>query len=122
MPNATVTQETVRKDLKTLPGGYVVLKMMSYGQSLVRKDMMMQMRMEAGQKGGGAKMDISLLNEEVAVFDFANCIVEHNLEDADGNTLDLKSPSAVRMLAARVGEEVGTYINELNQFEDELGK
>lgn len=122
MPNATVGTETVRKDLKTLDGAYVILKMMSYGQSLVRRDMMMNMRMETASGGKSAGMEVTMVNEKVAAFDFANCIVEHNLEDADGNTLDFKSPAAVKVLAAKIGDEVGGYINELNSFEDETGK
>ena len=71
------------------------------------------------------------MNEKVTLFEFANCILEHNLEYlADPNDLssatllDFTKPEHVKMLDGRVGDEIDELINDLNNFEDddETGK
>lgn len=121
MPKAVAdTTEITHFELKSLAEGFVDLKLMTYGQMLARQDMMMHMRMEAAKGQSNASMEVSMLNEKVAVFDFSNCVVDHNLEDADGNKLLLSSSEAVKKLHPRIGQEIGDLINKLNQFEDEV--
>src|SRR5687767_14544157 len=102
MPRATVNiAETQRFDLESCPEGFVVLRKMSYGQVLQRQEMAMQMQMQA-QRGkgsdGAARMDIKNMHQEVAVFDFKTCIVEHNLEDDGGRLLDFRVGASTVLL------------------------
>lgn len=121
MPKAVVNiNETVKKELKSLPEGYVVLRRLSYGQYLVRREMATKLSFS----GGGPKDttgEINVANKLVTEYEFAHCIVEHNLENENEVLLDFKQPWAVHALDPRVGEEIGGYIDELNQFEAELG-
>lgn len=122
MPRATTTgNETERFDLKTCPGGFVVLRRLTYGEYLKRRQMAsnMSVRAEKGQKDFEGVME--LVNQKVTEFEFANCIVEHNLEDDDENILDFANPVNIRMLDPRIGEEISTRIDEMNQYEPDLG-
>lgn len=119
MPNATSESlENEKIDLKTLPGGYVELRPMTYGQVLKRRAMAMNMRF-----GGKGKNDfegeMALANQKVTEFEFASCIVSHNLEDADGRLLNLASPVDIAKLNPRVGSEIDTHISRMNNFEDD---
>lgn len=125
MPKATTNvQDTERKDLKTLPEGYVVLRRMTYGEFMKRR----QMTSNLSVSGGKGRQDFSgvleLANQKVTEFEFASCVVEHNLEDEEGNLLNFKNPVHLQMLDPRVGEEISSYIDEMNQFnaEEEVGK
>jgi hypothetical protein len=122
MPRATVNiQETIRKDLKTLPEGYVVLRRLTYGQFLQRREMMASMKFSGNQKTQGYEAEMAAAGRKVAEFEFANCIAEHNLEDDDGQLLDFRRSASVHLLDPRIGDEISSYIDEMNQFEAELG-
>ena len=124
MPRATVDLEaTERVDLETCPGGYVVLQRYDYGASLERDAMAMEMKVR-GEGGGREGMEAELKGAglKVAFFEFAKCIVEHNLEDADGKPLDFKVSQHVRVLDPRIGQEIGKKIDEMNSFKEDLGK
>lgn len=122
MPKATVSQDHVRQDLKTLPGGFVVLRQLPYHEMLVRRDGAMKMSMEGGDSASkDSKIDISMLQTWTREYEFKNCIVEHNLEDNEGQLLDFNSPMALRILDPRIGTEIETYIDALNSpTEEEL--
>lgn len=134
------TQETVHKDLKTLEGGWVKLRRLTWGEKLQRRAMVSGMKVK-GSSGKGKKDDfegeMNLVNEQATLFDFERCIVEHNLEaevsgprsvvegEEPSNTrpLNFKSIADIKLLDPRVGEEIDTLISELNNFdEDELGE
>jgi hypothetical protein len=120
MPVATVVgTSTDRFDLKTVPEGYVVIRRMSYGDSLKRQKMSTKMTFgsTSDKKDFAGELDID--QEGVALWDFANCIVEHNLTDDREIPLDFKKPSDVRRLARPVGEEIGKLIDDVNNFEDD---
>lgn len=127
MPNATVQQETIRKDLKSLIGAWVELKPLPFGQTLERRDKATQMSMEQEVRDGGrrrskqeqAKFIIDTLNTWSVAYDFKHCIIDHNLEDAQGQKLDFGNPMTLQILDPRVGQEIERYIDELNNEEDE---
>lgn len=124
MPRATAdTTERHRKDLKTCEGGYVEARRLTYGEKLQRRAMVSGLRVEAGKKGEKKDFagEMKLITEESTVFDFVRCILDHNLEDADGNKLALNSPIAIATLDPRIGEEIDQFLSELNNFEDDEG-
>jgi len=119
MPVAVVTEEKVRKDLKTLEGGFVVIRQMTYGERLLRQSKTGKMKVSAGKgKEFEGEMDMGSFVREFAYWDFANLIIEHNLELKPGELLNLKNPTHVDLLRGDVGEEIGTYIDQINSFED----
>jgi selenocysteine-specific translation elongation factor len=118
MPNAVVNVgNTEKKELKTCPEGYVELRRLSYGQKLERQSMAMQTSMRE-QKGGKAEMDMKMMQQEVSAFEFRHCIAEHNLEDEKGQKLDFRNKANVFRLDPRIGEEIATYIDKMNNFEE----
>jgi len=122
MPKAVVnTQETLRFDLKSCPGGYVVLRRLTYGQYLQRREMAAKMQFSGKPGSGDVQGELAAANRKVVEFEFANCIVEHNLEDNDGNILDFRQAWSVQAIDPRIGEEIGSHIDEMNQYEAEVG-
>jgi len=125
MPRATVNiNDTARFELKTLPptddeeGGFVVLRRMSYGQVLQRRAMVSAMKVHGG-RGKDFEGEINMMQESVTLFEFQNCIVDHNLTDHDEKPLDFRSPLVVKALDPRVGQEIETYIGKMNNFDEE---
>lgn len=121
MPRATVNiNETQRFDLKTCPEGYVTLRRLSYGQKLQRQAMAGRMKFTASG-GKDFEGEMALAQEQVSLFEFANCIVDHNLTDEDDKPLDFKNPLHVKMIEGRIGEEIDSYISKMNNFEEDQG-
>lgn len=121
MPKATVdTTKNQRFELSTLPAshddeaGFVLLRRMSYGEFLKRRDMISKMSMKGQGKDTEAVMEMA--NEVVTRYEFMTCIVDHNLEDDNGNNLDFRSAKAFTQLDPNVGEEVAELIDEYNEF------
>lgn len=119
MPVATRTVETQRFPLVTAPpDGYVVLRRLTYGDKLARQGMVSKMRFSAS-RARDMQGEIDMMTEQTAVLDFGQCIVEHNLTDESGEPLDFKNPLHVKALDGRTGEEIGTYIDRMNSFEED---
>jgi hypothetical protein len=117
MPQATVDVESTQKfDLKTLPEGFVVLRRMSYGQILQRR-MFTKLEVGGSGKSGDFRGELAMANRKVTEFEFANCIVDHNLEDAGGRKLNLNLPADFNQLDPKIGQEIEGYITEMNNFE-----
>jgi len=130
--------ETIRKDLKTLPGGYVVLRRLSWGEKLQRRAMVSGMKVRGGNKSKDFEGEMNLVNEAATMFDFQRCIVEHNLEAeiqgpmgvVEGDEppektrpLDFSKAADIKLLDPRVGEEIDDLLSEINNFdEDEEGE
>jgi len=121
MPRATVDiSKTDRFELKTLPpseseeGGFVVLRRMSYGEFLRRRDMISKMSMKGEGKNTEAIMEMA--NEVVTRYEFQTCIVDHNLEDENGKQLDFRSSKTFAVMDPVVGEEIAELIDEYNGF------
>lgn len=122
MPRATVdTTAVVKKELTTLAGAYVVLRKLPFGAKLQRSSEAMKMSMEMSRGRGkkNAKADVEMLQQASTLFDFRHCIVEHNLEDETGRTLNLHEPADMNNLDPRIGEEISELIDELNNFESD---
>lgn len=125
MPVATTSgDETQRYELKSLEGAWVELRQLTYGEWLRRRAMSSNMALKGGGGKGKGKDDfegvMQLVNEKATQFEFANCIVDHNLEDADGNKLNFKKSSTLNTLNPKVGEEIALRISNLNQFDEDL--
>jgi hypothetical protein len=118
MPVAVVTEDTFREELKSLPEGYVVIRQMTYGEKIMRSGMTGAMKLLKENKQSDYVGELSMETQKITLWDFANLIVEHNLEDVDGRTLNFKVEQDVRKLTSRIGEEVGTLIDKHNNFED----
>lgn len=122
--------EGERFDLDSAPpDGFVILKRLSYGQQMFRSSLLSKAKMETG--GGGTRAErrasankgfmaeLELMNEKVTLFEFANCIIDHNLEDVNGQKLNFKNVEHVKMLDGRIGAEINDLINDLNNFESD---
>jgi hypothetical protein len=121
MPKATVSSETTKFDLKTLPGAWVELRRLSFGEKAQRTDMAMKMAFEGG-KGKDGKALAEMASVQTSVFEFSRCVVNHNLfkDDEDKVPMDLHNAIDVQQLDPRVGEEIGTYIDQMNNFDQEV--
>ncbi len=120
MVRATVdTEEKIHKDLKSLPEGFVVLKRLSYGEKLHRRAMVSKMQVSSEAKSKNFSGEMQLINEMATQFDFKMCIIDHNLDDEDGNKLNFQNVADIRRLDPIVGEEIDELINELNNFEED---
>jgi hypothetical protein len=123
MPRATVSTESHHYDLKTAPpDGFVELREMSYGEKIQRRSMVSKALMKGGGKGsakGSFEAEMDFMNEQSMFFSFQHSIVDHNLEDEQGNKLNLSTAAGIQSLAPRIGEEIDQLIDKLNNFEAE---
>jgi len=113
MPRATVDENaTERYELETLPEGYVVLKKMTFGERARVREMTLQASMSARGSDDSLKMMVSQV--DVDEYEFSHSIVEHNLEDANGNLLQFTRKGSVASLDPAVGAEISKLIDEMN--------
>jgi hypothetical protein len=120
MPRATIDTEPVKKDLKSAPpDGFVTIRRMPYGNWLHRTDMAMDLSMKMSGKAKNQEVDAraSMANEAVTVYEFAQCIVEHNLTNHADELLDFSSTAALKQLDPQIGAEISEYIRELHEFD-----
>jgi hypothetical protein len=119
VPVATISLgDTERHELKSCPGGYVVLKRMTYGESLERRTMMkLQFTTRKGQKN--LEGELAMANRRVQMYEFQHCIVEHNLTDNMERPLNLNDPVVLNVLDPRIGQEIESLISDMNNFEDD---
>lgn len=120
MPRATVSSETVRRELKSCPpDGYVVLRQLSYDEMLERRDggsKYIMEQMGGSNAGMDNKIAVEMANKWSNHYSFPRCIVEHNLLDDDDNLIDFSKPAeAFKKLNPRVGMEIERLIDNLNQ-------
>lgn len=129
MPVATANLEPEDpKPLKTCPGGWVILRRMTYGQKLDRMKHVGKLSVDMRGKGKGTKGEMEMLQKGSTIYDFQACIVDHNLEKNIGTEehpnivpLNLKTMVDIDALDPRIGEEISSLIDELNNFETEEG-
>jgi hypothetical protein len=113
------TTETETFDLKSAPpDGFVELRRMTYGQ-VVQRRAMMKLSVETSGKSKDFKGEMAMASHQITIFEFKNCIVNHNLEKTDGVKLQLGNPVDFDSLDPRVGQEIEKYIGEMNNFEDD---
>lgn len=122
MPRATVdTDQTEKIDLKSCVGGYVALRRLTYGEFLQRREMVGEMKVRGDRKTNDFEGALKMINRMVTEFEFSHCITDHNLEDESGTKLNFANPRALDKLDPRIGEEIGTHIDKMNQYQEELG-
>ena len=122
MPVATVNPDISQQkyELKTCEGGFVLLRQLSYGEQIKKQQMAAKMTFEGQGRGGMSGGEFEFFQRKVTEFEFATCIIEHNLEDADGKELSFKDSKTVDKLDPRVGSEIAHYISEMNDFQEEV--
>jgi hypothetical protein len=74
-----------------------------------------------GRSRKDTKTTVDMMAEAVANFDFRSCVVDHNLTDDQDNPLDFRSSVCVAKLDPRIGEEINTYIDKMNNFNPDEG-
>lgn len=122
MPRATVSRDTTDKImLASCPDGFIMLRRLSYGEFLRRQELGMEMAINSKQGSKDNNLDLKMMQRAVQEFEFKNCIVDHNLEDDNGNPLDFRLASTIDNLDPRIGQEIGKHIDQLIQFEEALG-
>jgi len=113
MPIGTIAQAQEKFDLETLPGAFIVVRRMTFGEKLSRQDEMLSMRASMEDKS----FQMNMLNKKTALTDFGNLIVDHNITDADERQLNFKNAKDVLSLDPRVGDEISYFIDRINSFE-----
>lgn len=119
-PRATVNlQQEKQFDLKSCPGGFIILRKMNYGQFLHRRDIAAKITMQMDES---EEVLTSLMQKAVSRFEFSVCIVDHNLEDESERKLDFQKGNDFDNLDPIIGQEIDSYINDMNQggFEKNL--
>lgn len=120
MPVAVVTNTTKKYELTTLPEAYVIVRRMNYGEKLLRSEMATRISVagsSSSKKDDTFKGEVDIQAVDIALWEFANLIVEHNLTDVDERPLNFKSAQDVRKIDGNIGEEIGRYIDEWNDTE-----
>jgi hypothetical protein len=118
VPKATVdTEEVLKVELVTCPGAYVGLRRLPYGQWLKRQEMALQMKITGGTAGKEAGGELAMASRRVTEFEFQQCIVDHNLEDANGEPLDFRKAATLDVLDPKIGTEIGDHISQLHEFD-----
>lgn len=117
MPRATLSMVPQEFALKSCPGGYVKLRRMSHGEMLHRQDIAMTMSMQQDQRSRTAQMDVKQSQTAVGRFEFATCIVGHNLTKDDDSPFNFKNDTDFQLLDGRIGEEIASYIEEMHDWE-----
>lgn len=123
MPRATVGQDTKRVELKTLEGGFVVIRKFDYGETLHRRNFAMRFKAPV-DKQGRPKADESYAApayDELQHFEFATAILDHNLEDETGRKLDFRNPKDFNRLDTRIAIEIERALDEFNGGIEDMG-
>jgi hypothetical protein len=121
MPSAVVVNGISDKVLlKTLPpDGFVVVRRMTYGEELARSGKATKLLVGGdGKNKADFQGEVDIQTEALALWDFANLVVEHNCEDIDGRTLNFKNVNDVKKLDSRIGKEIGEIIDAFNTVEE----
>ena len=117
MPRGTVAQNTERYDLKTLPpDGFVVIRRMTFGEKLAHQDD--ALHMQSTGVGKNSSLELKSMFRKMALTDFGNLVVDHNITDDQDRLLNFKSAQDVLALDPRVGDEISQLIDALNTYED----
>ena len=119
MPVAVVMEGSERYDLKTLPGAYVKIKRMNWGEKLQLRSFNSKMTMRSQKGRKDVESELSIFNKQQELYSVAHCITEHNLQDSDERLLNLTLEGDCLKLRADIAEEITTLIDKLNNFEDD---
>jgi hypothetical protein len=116
MPRATVKTETEHHDLKSCEDGFVDLRRMSFGEKNKRTEMIGN-QLEMRNDHGEARGMMEFATQKAVEWEFANLIIDHNLEDEDGRKLDFKNRADIQKLDPIIGEEIGLLIDGMNNVD-----
>jgi len=121
VPKAVVQTEAITYNLKSLPGGWVQLRPLTFGQLLKRREM--ASRMSAVSQGNKQpdKYTMEVILHQTNLFDFKHCIMDHNLfeDDDDLVKFNFADPKAFEKLDPRIGSEIEFEISKLNEPDTE---
>lgn len=122
MPKAVANISTTeKKELKSCPEGFIVVRRLTYGEKLERRAMVSYMRIAAEKNQKDFAGEMQLVNEQATIFDFQKCIVDHNLEDENDNKLNLASANDIKRLDPKIGEEIDGILSDINNFDEDEG-
>jgi len=123
MPVGTVTGAPKTFELKTAPpDGFVKVRTMSFGEAKERDDIVVKFATETprdnpeGIRIGTERVTWEMANFATSLFDFQRCVLDHNITDENGRKLNLATAIDLRQLDPRIGEEIESYIREMNRF------
>lgn len=121
-PKATVNSAYVEKHMLTTcpPDGFVELRRMTYHEYLTRRDMAARMTMNFRGKGNvqeDTEAVMAIANAAITEYEFKNCIVNHNLTNENDEELDFRSSAVFHILDPRIGEEISSLIETMNNFD-----
>jgi len=120
MPTATITPgETRRFDLKSIPGGYVELRYMTYGEWLHRRDIASKMAIEGDPRKSDSRISLDALQTETTLYEFQKSIVDHNLTDDNEVKLKLGDRQDFMKLHPKIGDEIADLITTMNAWESD---
>lgn len=119
MPFAGTSTEVTHHELKTVEGGWIKVRRMTYGQKLERQNML-KLGIDMNSRTKDVKGELAMANKEATYLDFKNCVVDHNLfKDPDETQkVNFASRLDIDFLDPRVGEEIDTILNKINNFEE----
>lgn len=117
MPRATVRTEAQRIDLQSVEGGWVEIRQLPYYEMLVRRDRGGKLFFDAQQEG---RVEIATLQAWARQYEFEHCIIDHNLEDENGQKLDFSNEATLSVLDPRVGQEIEDAIDKLHNVEENV--
>ena len=134
MPEVGYDNKPKRYDLKTAPpDGYVDLRRLPYDEILKRREMATTLSMEqspgarrnsrqdrkAPQDDTPSKIGIELVQLATREFEFAACIVDHNLT-IEGVKVDFSRPKmAFKSVSPEILTEIELILSDLNLETDE---
>jgi hypothetical protein len=120
MPIVELTKDTETFNLKSAPpDGFVTLRRMSHGETLRRRDGSIATSVkEFDKQGQPGEIFMASHQEWMRYFDFQLCIVDHNLQMADGSLINFKNKKAFDALPTAVGLEIEEYIDKVNQWNE----
>jgi len=127
MPRASVDPTIHHKELRTVPGGYVDLRVLSFHEMEMRKDIAGRMYREVSENDDEVSEEEAMrayfeaMNVAVTTFEFRNMIVEHNLylDDEETQKIDFRKPMHTWKLDPKVGEEISMLIDGLTKLAEE---
>lgn len=122
MPKATRGDDTHRHDLKSVEGGYVVARRLSYGEKQRRMQIAGGQSVTPSRNNNGQpdKIDVTINAFDIQFYDFSHCIVDHNLtkDEADQYKINFKSVADFEMLDDTVGQEIEEFLDKINNEGD----
>jgi hypothetical protein len=123
MPKATVDMAPQMLSLKSVEGGSITVRPLSYGQKKARADIATRMYSEVDEDQGKARdnrMYMDMLNRATTVYDFSHCILDHNLEDDQGRQLNFGNEATLDVLDPRIGTEIENILAKINGDDESL--